>query len=113
MINPFNGRVEHAQVFDTYKTSQDLENFISNEIDNINIVAAACKDDCVSNLSDRCKMWFAEMGSEEIWNLEFRHGFAFIGVIGKSHPNEKRAKRVNIAVGVTQIVNVNDEYLES
>ena len=32
------------------------------------------------------------MGSEEIWNLEYRHGFVFIGIMGKEdQANEKRA----------------------
>ena len=38
--------------------------------------------------------WLGEMGSHEIWNLEYRQGFAFIGTYGKLEeisPNEARA----------------------
>ena len=30
------------------------------------IVIAACKDDCVTNLSEAGKQWFIDMGSEDI-----------------------------------------------
>ncbi len=44
---------------------------------------AACKDECISKMSDQGKLWFANMGSKEIWKLKFREGFAFIGISGK------------------------------
>ena len=40
---------------------------------------AACKDDCVTKLSEKGKKWFQSMGSKEIAHLEYHQGFAFIG----------------------------------
>ena len=55
VINTFNGRVETAKVFDTYKGSQEFDKFIRDDILEGFIVVAACKDDCVSNLSEEGK----------------------------------------------------------
>lgn len=43
------------------------------------IVAIACKDDCVSSLSDKAKSWLRSMGSIEIDELQYRDSFGFIG----------------------------------
>ena len=94
VINPITQKIETAEVFDTYKSSKDLDDFIFNsQISKGHIVVAACKDDCVTELSRSAKQWFSEnLGSREIWKLEFRHGFAFIGVFGDiEKANEKRA----------------------
>ena len=57
------------------------------------IVVAAGKDECSAAMNNVCKAWFADMGSAEIWNLEYRHSFAFIGTAGqKDGALEKRAK---------------------
>ena len=40
-------------------------------------------DDCVTNLSEIGKKWFTDLGSNEILNLQQRHGFAFIATKGK------------------------------
>lgn len=78
IINPETGKVDTAQVFDTYKSSQEFETFIykGDSFITINvtppeghIVVAACSDDCVSNLSPICKRWLANMGNEEINNV--------------------------------------------
>ena len=85
LVNPSDGKVEMAQVFDTYKTSETLEVFIGGMpalLRDGMIVIAACKDDCVMNLSVKAKSWFASMGSKEIGDLEYRQSFAFIGVVG-------------------------------
>ena len=62
---------------------------------NGHIVVAACKDDCVTNLSTAGKKWFFDMGSKEIWNLGYRQGFSFIGINGQNTTGfgvfEKRA----------------------
>ena len=80
IINTLFGTVEKALVFDTYTSSQELENFITNYkiFDNF-VVLAACKDDCAKNLSQKCKMWFSNMGSREIWNLGYHDSFSFVG----------------------------------
>ena len=59
------------------------------------IVVAACQDECANQLSWECKKWFEAMGSQEISNLKYRESFSFIGVMGKSQPNEKKANGVN------------------
>ena len=92
LINPETGKIELAKAFDTYKTSKGLDAFIlGKNAPHGTIVAAACKDDCSTKLSEEAKKWFAKMGSEEIWNLDYRQGFAFIGKIGKGKVIEKRA----------------------
>lgn len=86
--------LEVAEVFDTYKTSEDFEKLVdisSTKFGEGSIVMAACMDDCVTSLSKKCKQWFADMGSKEIWNVEYRQGFSFIGILGRNKVNEKRA----------------------
>ena len=82
IFNPLIGLIECAIVFDTYESSKKLDEFIWNDIPNGYIVIAACMDECTKNLSDSAKLWFENMGSQEIWNLKYRCGFAFIGVVG-------------------------------
>ena len=80
--------VEAAKVFDTYKTSDAFDEFISKALPEGRIIAAACKDECVSKLSQKGKQWFANMGSKEIWNLGYREAFSFTGISGGKLANE-------------------------
>ena len=67
IIDPKDGRIRQGRVFDTYKTSEEFEKWISTEnIPAGYIVAAACKDECTANLSDTIKNWFIGMGSSSI-----------------------------------------------
>ena len=91
IINPSNGKVSAARVFDTYKTSEKLDSFILNCVPKNYIVVAACKDECVSKLSLAAMQWFIGMGSQEIKKLGHRQGYAFIGINGTERANEKRA----------------------
>lgn len=81
-INELTGIVEHAKVFDTHKSSKVFETFIKNQL-NIppgRIVVAACKDDFMTQLSKRGKRWFSsQMGSDQIYNINYKCGFVFIG----------------------------------
>ena len=70
------------------------------------VIVAACKDDCMYRLSQDVKAWFARMGSKEVWNLEYRQGFSFIGVNGEWDAIEKRANKVTDQVSVTQVFEV-------
>ena len=79
VINSFDGSVEAAQVFDTYKTSYKLEEFVGRDWPDGYIVVAASEDDCASQLSLKAKQWFGNMGSLRIWDLKYRASFAFIG----------------------------------
>lgn len=85
VLNPKNGKVETTKVFDTYKSSENFDKFICNKIPKNHIIVAACKDECTNRLSQTAKSWFAAMGSNKIWNLEYRQGFAFIGIMGESN----------------------------
>lgn len=72
VINPYTGFVEWAKCFDTYQYAMDLDNFIDNDIILNYIIVVACKDDMSRKLSDHSKMWLKDMGSDEVWNLEYR-----------------------------------------
>lgn len=80
IINGFNGNVDVAQVFDTYKSSEEFEEFIDDgEIPGGFIIIAVCRDDCAQNLSDKARAWFEALGSKLISTLKYRQSFAFIG----------------------------------
>ena len=51
IMDPENGSIAVAQCFDTYKTSIYLEELIDKDVPNGYIVIAACKDDCVTQMS--------------------------------------------------------------
>ena len=55
VINTPYGTVEFAKVFDTYKSSAELDDFIDQGVPEHYIVVVACKDDCVTNLSNKAK----------------------------------------------------------
>lgn len=77
-----NGLVEYSYVFDTYKSSYVLEQFINNvsvDMPHGFIIVAVCKDECSKKLTDNCKDWFRGIGSKQIDKLKYRHSFAFIG----------------------------------
>ena len=63
-------------------------------------------------LSDMAKKWFKDLGSVEIEKLEYRCGFAFIGIWGKKLPNESRAENKFDQVQVSQVFLVNEEEIE-
>ena len=65
-VDPTNGQVSNAKSFDTYTTSNALETFIENSIPNGHIIALACQDDCITNLSDKVRAWLASIGSKQI-----------------------------------------------
>ena len=109
VINPKTGKVETAKVFDTYKSSAELDKFITEEIPEGHIVAAACQDECHTNLSQSAKLWFEDMGSKEIWNLDYRKGFSFVGISGRKQAQDKVAAAVRDKVSVTQVVQIGSE----
>lgn len=55
VINSETGKIEVSQVFDTYQSSAAFNDFIATDIPMGHIVVAACKDDCVTNLSKKGK----------------------------------------------------------
>lgn len=71
------------------------------------IIIAACKDECVTNLSEPVQGWFQRMGSKDIFKVQYRHSYAFIGFWGsKDKFNEKMARNKHDSVSVTQVVSV-------
>lgn len=63
VINPTTGAVELAQIFDTARTSEQLETWIKKELRDGDIIAAACKEDCFRGMSKIIKQWFISLGS--------------------------------------------------
>ena len=82
VYNPDLGKIETAQVFDTYKSSTGLDAFIDKGVEKGHVVAAAIMDEGSTNLSQYAKQWFADMGSEKIWDVGYRLGFSFLAVCG-------------------------------
>lgn len=91
-------------MFDTYKSSAQLDAFIASGIEEDFIVIAACKDDCVTNLSEAGKQWFAGLGSTEIAKLKYRHSFAFIGKKNGGDTVERRGMQQELEVQLTQVL---------
>lgn len=69
VVDPNDGKVEVAKCFDTHKSSEEFEDFISNPIPNGHIVVATCRDEVSKNLSEKSRNWFTRLGSKEINNL--------------------------------------------
>lgn len=91
IMNPKTGETISAKVFDTYAHSEGFDKFITEEkFEEGSIVVAACKDECVTALTQDNRQWFADMGSKEIWDLQYRRAFAFIGIFGRRTCVEKR-----------------------
>ena len=101
--------MEWAKVFDTYETSYRLEAVIK-ELPEGYIVAAACKDECVSSMSSKVKNWFEGMGSEKITNLNYREGFAFVGISGRQQMNENKSADTSKTVQAIQVFNKSSGY---
>ena len=72
LVNPDNGDVEFAKVFDTDQSSELFDELIAKEnaIPDGYIIVAAGRDDCVAQLSEASKEWFRSIGSKEIFDLE-------------------------------------------
>ena len=103
MINPSDFKVTTSKVFDTYKSSSDLDAFTREIIPDGYIVVAACKDECTQKLSERGRRWFQSLGSVEIKDLGYRCAFAFIGVVGDRKPHEKKSEDPGSPASVTQM----------
>ena len=92
IIDSENGSVLAAEIFDTYKSSDEFDEFIMDDIKVGHIVVAACSDDCFKSLSEEGIAWFTDMGSKEILKLRYQQSFAFIGIYGVEEDcNETRA----------------------
>ena len=103
ILTPDVGDVIFAGAFDTYKSSAELDAFVKQDVTEGFIVVAACMDDCSTQLSPQAKQWFEKLGSKEISQLEYRQGFAFIGVAGRTEANEQRAVDRKDRASVTQV----------
>ena len=104
ILDPKSGHIKNAGIFDTYKSSESLNEFIFKGVPQGDIVVAACKDECTRAMSSTGKYWFSDMGSKEIWKLAYRHSWAFIGCMGNKEATEKRAPTTAESVNVTKIL---------
>ena len=93
LINPVSGKVEFAQCFDTYHAHVNFDNFCDRKLEPGTIFAAACKDDMALHISKKGRDFFEELGSEAIWDVSYRDGFAFITQIGSMSVWEKSAEK--------------------
>ena len=66
VINSGSGVIESATVFDTYKDSSSLNEFILKAVPDGRIVAVACKDYNFKALLPKAKKWLMDMGSKSI-----------------------------------------------
>ena len=55
VLNSSSGKVAYSKAFDTHKSSKAFEDFIQNQVPEDYIIIAACKDVCVTNLSQKGK----------------------------------------------------------
>lgn len=51
VINPLNGDIEFAKVFDTSKSSKEFDEFVTSGCKEGYIIVATCEDDCTRQLS--------------------------------------------------------------
>ena len=106
IMDPSSEQALISIIFDTYESSYSLDHFINTYVSRIpegHIVIAACKDDCSTHMSQQAKQWLADMGSQEVWNLQYRDSFAFIGVHGRNEAVEKRSAQGDGPASVTQV----------
>ena len=84
VIDPIDGTVKLAKVFDTFESSEDLSSYLFGPSSPTagSIVVATCKNECWRRFSDSCKRWFKKMGSTEIDNVEHKQAYVFIGTVG-------------------------------
>lgn len=108
VIHPGTGDIETAQCFDTYTSSKYLDLFINKGVPDGYIVVAACQDECARSLSPVARYWFRGMGSEEIWDLQYRHSFAFIGISGRKEIMEKRSHMEKVVV--PKVITLNPDF---
>ena len=80
IINPKWGNIEWARVFDTYKSCDELDKFLDiiPKTEKDYIVCVACKDDCITSLSEKALEWFHTLGSKLMYDIGYRNSFAFI-----------------------------------
>ena len=104
------GRPWCAKVFDTYKSSEALEELLDSGIPEGHVVIAACKDECASHMSKAVKHWFKSMGSTQIDYIQYRQGFAFIGVSGGTDCIEELAQYKNSRVSVTRVFRMKKKF---
>ena len=63
VFHPSNGKVLVAQVFLIGSNLDLFDTFIERDLPDGSIVAAACNNECIMNLSERAKQWFLSIGS--------------------------------------------------
>ena len=117
IINNSNGKIEFAKVFDTFKSSSQLEQFITQDFLEIppgSIIVLACKDECTKEITEGIKKWLINLGCYSMENLKYRCGFVFIGFTGEGGDevpaNEKRALKEEEKVEVVSMFKLTKRY---
>lgn len=91
VIDPDNGKIVLAKAFDTHATTLGIKEMLDGGgAPEGFIVIAACQEECVKKMTQKIKKWFTDMGSSEIWNIQHRQAFAFIGIADRCEPHEVR-----------------------
>lgn len=103
VINPQSGDVKLAMTFDTSTRGDRFDHFIQKDQPEGYVIAVACLDDCMNNLSEAGKRWFEKMGSKLIRKLGYRRAFAFLGISGRQEAFEKIGYNDVDRVQVTQV----------
>lgn len=107
VMDPQDGGSAMGRVFDTYKSSEAIDQFIdeNEEMPDGNIVICACKDECSKSISEKAKQWLQNCGSLMSPYLKYRCGFAFIGIVERRcECNENLANYKKQTCTVTQIL---------
>lgn len=91
VVDPFKYKVKMARIFDSFKSWDMFEHFISQNIPRGYIIIAAIKDEKSNGIANNIKTFFSSMGSKCMWSLTFDTAFAFIGKIGEGTATEMKA----------------------
>jgi hypothetical protein len=86
-----------AKSYDTYANDNASGDMIKDlrGVRRGSIIVAAVKDEGSKKLSAEAKELFTKWGSAQVNSLEFRQGWAFIGVKGQANGVEKRGAGMN------------------
>lgn len=91
-LEPFKHELILNQSYDTFGDAKASAKFVKDfkKLPKASVIIIGVKDEASKRLSGEAKEVIKALGSEEIVNLGFRQGFAFIGVKGQIKFLEKR-----------------------
>jgi hypothetical protein len=91
-LDPFKHELLLNSAYDTYGDAKASKRFVKDfkRLPKGSVIVIGVRDEASKRLSGEAKEVIKALGSEEILNLNFRQGFAFIGVKGQVKFLEKR-----------------------